>query len=240
MQNTFKNVRIQQTMIIFLGIITLMGSACKRTTESIPYEKRLSQIRTDNEKVRTFYQNATSPKERQRVDRELAPYLFERCMDLFDYWYGTPWDFNGITETPNKGKIACGYFVTTILRDLGFDVQRVKMAQQASEKIIKTLVSETYIKRFSGMSVKKFIGIVEEMGQGIYIVGLDTHVGFLVVHTEGVDFVHAARTGGRRVRSENPLKANVMVKSKYRIVGKILDNKELLQRWLQNEPFIVK
>ena len=27
---------------------------------------------------------------------------------LLPCWYGTPWDFNGITETPGQGKIACG------------------------------------------------------------------------------------------------------------------------------------
>jgi hypothetical protein len=29
-------------------------------------------------------------------------------------WIGTGWDFNGITEKPQQGSIACGYFVTTI------------------------------------------------------------------------------------------------------------------------------
>lgn len=233
-------MRIQNSIIILLCIISLINSSCYRKVESISYEERVAQIHIDNEKIRSFYKETTSKEERQRVDRELPPYLFERFIDLFDYWYGTPWDFNGITQTPQKGKIACGYFVTTILRDLGFEVERTKLAQQAAEKIIKTLVSETYIKRFSGMSTGKFVRLVEEMGQGIYIVGLDTHVGFLVVHTKGVDFVHAARTGGKRVRSENPLTANVLKKSKYRVVGKILDNKELLQKWLKNEPFVVK
>src|SRR4029453_1954809 len=49
---------------------------------------------------------------------------------LFVCWYGTAWDFNGITEEPGKGKIACGYFVTTILRDLGIPVKRYKHAQR--------------------------------------------------------------------------------------------------------------
>jgi hypothetical protein len=26
-------------------------------------------------------------------------------------WIGTAWDFNGISQTPQKGSIACGYFV---------------------------------------------------------------------------------------------------------------------------------
>ena len=34
---------------------------------------------------------------------------------IFPYWYGTDWDFNGTTQKPNEGKIACGYFVTCLL-----------------------------------------------------------------------------------------------------------------------------
>ena len=39
-------------------------------------------------------------------------------------WIGTKWDFNGITEVPQQGKIACGYFVTTVLRDAGLPAVR--------------------------------------------------------------------------------------------------------------------
>src|SRR5215212_694349 len=31
---------------------------------------------------------------------------------IIPYWIGTKWNFNGITEVPQKGSIACGYFVT--------------------------------------------------------------------------------------------------------------------------------
>ena len=38
------------------------------------------------------------------------------------YWIGTVWDFNGVTRTPKQGAIACGYFVTNVLTDLGFKI----------------------------------------------------------------------------------------------------------------------
>ena len=56
--------------------------------------------------------------------------------DIFPAWYGTTWDFNGISQTPGEGKIACGYFVSTCLRDAGFNVPRIRMAQQPSQRII--------------------------------------------------------------------------------------------------------
>jgi hypothetical protein len=50
--------------------------------------------------------------------------------DIIPHWYGTVWDFNGHTENPRKGTIACGYFVSTTLTDAGFEIDRYKMAQQ--------------------------------------------------------------------------------------------------------------
>ena len=61
------------------------------------------------------------------------------AQQIVPHWIGTPWDFNGITQSPGKGKIACGYFVTTVLRDAGVKINRVKMAQCASETKINSL-----------------------------------------------------------------------------------------------------
>ncbi|MFT7592013.1 MAG: hypothetical protein ACI9UJ_001942, partial [bacterium] len=58
--------------------------------------------------------------------------FIERALvnSVFHFWYGTSWDFNGYTKTPNKGTVACGYFVSTTLKHIGFNVNRYKLAQQ--------------------------------------------------------------------------------------------------------------
>jgi len=75
---------------------------------------------------------------------------------IFPYWYGTPWDFNGTTKRPNEGKIACGYFVTTTIQQMGFPINRIKLAQCASEEMIKNLVSKENIFRFSQIPFNTF------------------------------------------------------------------------------------
>ena len=67
--------------------------------------------------------------------------------ELLPAWDGTPWDFHGTSQAPREGKIACGYFVSTTLLHLGLQVERVRMAQQASELIVKSLVSTNPIRR---------------------------------------------------------------------------------------------
>ena len=70
--------------------------------------------------------------------------------DLFPAWYGTPWDFNGHVYYPHEGKIACGYFVSTTLKHIGFPLNRYRVAQQDATTIIKLLTSD--IKRFQSLS----------------------------------------------------------------------------------------
>lgn len=172
--------------------------------------------------------------ERYAMVEDVPSHLTERIeKELFPHWYETPYDFYGMTETPGKGKIACGYFVTTVLRDAGVPIERIKMAQAASEQMIKNLVDERYIKRFSQVPIRDFVYAIEDMGEGLYIVGLDTHTGFLTYDGITVRFIHAtARKGLRKVINEDALTSASLIGSKYRVVGKLTGDEDLMKRWL--------
>jgi hypothetical protein len=63
---------------------------------------------------------------------------------IIPYWFGTKWNFYGTTEVPRNGSIACGYFVTTVLRDAGLRINRIKLAQAASEEMMKSVCHKKY------------------------------------------------------------------------------------------------
>lgn len=149
-------------------------------------------------------------------------------------WLGTKWDFNGITEIPQKGKIACGYFVTTVLRDAGLPIERVKLAQCASEKLVTTLTQEKYIKRFSQVDMDDFMAYLKLNGFGLYIIGLDNHTGF--IFNDGLDiwFIHSSILGTRDVQKEKAATSSILQKSKYRVVGKISEDELLLDKWIKS------
>lgn len=114
---------------------------------------------------------------------EVSNYFFHLVNDsLTAYWNGTPWDFYGMTRTPQKGDIACGYFVTNTLADLGFRIQRVKLAQVVSGDMIKALCTD--IKTCNG--IKNFEAYMEKQPvNSVYIVGLDFHTGYIVKDAAG-------------------------------------------------------
>jgi hypothetical protein len=147
-------------------------------------------------------------------------------------WIGTGWDFNGTTETPGKGKIACGYFVTTVLRDAGQPLSRVKLAQCASEQMITKLVQPKYIRRFRHIPINDFLSSVSSQGPGLYLVGLDNHTGF--IHHDGLNiyFIHSTFLGTRNVQKELAEHSPILKQSRYRILGKISSDEAVLQRWI--------
>jgi hypothetical protein len=112
--------------------------------------------------------------------------------EMLPAWNGTTWAFHGTSQTPRQGEIACGYFVTTTLLHLGMQVDRVQLAQQASELIAKSLVAPQPVRRTSDLEIDAFLAKVRASGAGIYIVGLDNHVGFVVVDGPDTWFHHAA------------------------------------------------
>lgn len=148
------------------------------------------------------------------------------------YWYGTRWSFQGTTQTPGEGSIACGYFVTTVLEDLGVSLDRNGLAQLPSEQMIKDLVSEKDIQRFNHTTINAFINSIKNSGRGLYIVGLDTHTGFVLNDDSGVWFIHASGSFPFCVVKQEALKAKILAESKYRVLGKLTDNELFMKKYL--------
>ena len=147
-------------------------------------------------------------------------------------WIGTAWDFNGITEKPQDGSIACGYFVTTVLRDAGLNLARIKLAQCASEQMIVTLVQPKYIQRFSNVPMGNFVQAILDKGFGLYIVGLDNHTGFIYNNGKDIYFIHSTFIGTRNVQKEKASESWILEKSKYKVLGKISSDEKILERWI--------
>ena len=97
-----------------------------------------------------------------------------------------------------------------------------------------TLVPESRIARFRRVSLDRFVHEVARRGDGLYVVGLDRHVGFLVVEGGDVFFHHASSSAGAVVR-ERALVSGALARSSYRVVGKLFDD-ALVDAWLTGRP----
>jgi len=77
------------------------------------YKDVVAKFEAERVNLGLRYQQATSSAQQAEVIAEartiVTGFIYK---EIFPSWYGTPWNFNGTTEVPQQGKIACGYFVS--------------------------------------------------------------------------------------------------------------------------------
>lgn len=199
------------------------------------YESTKQSVKTKKSQLSTQFKNTHS---KQSVLIESREYLITiLSTQVFPAWYGTRWGFYGMSRVPQQGEIACGTFVVFTLQDVGFDIP-TRMAAEPSENIIKNLIEEKYIKRFPNqVPMASIVDYLKSQGEGLYLVGLDNHVGFIVYRNNDMQFVHSNYYKDyNQVVSQPILAHSPLVNSKYRIIGKLLNDK-MLEKWLTNQTF---
>lgn len=214
--------------------------AAQRTVDPNTYKDVLAKLEAERRKLGSRYQTASPAERTALIAAARAVVTRSIYEDVFPAWYGTGWDFNGTSEVPQQGKIACGYFVSTVLRDAGYKVERVRLAQQASENIILSLTTAPFVRRFRRVAIGDFVNAVRELGPGIYIVGLDVHVGFIVNTGDEVYFVHSSYVEPYTVIREKAIESRILAGSNYRVLGNILADDELISTWLTGKAIATK
>lgn len=196
--------------IAFFILIILTIFACKKQEKSqtrqniptkevtIPYPEFKKQI------------NAKSSVEKKA-------YFFNYINnDVPKYWEETIWSFNGTSQIPKNGSIACGYFVTNILSDYGFKINRIRLAQQASSVMIKELCTEIHY--FATVEeLEKYV--LSKNEKQIYIVGLDFHTGFIIRDVKEVYFLHSNYIKNKGVVKEIAKNSQALNQSKSFMIG---------------------
>lgn len=124
---------------------------------------------------------------------------------LLPAWLGTRWAFNGTADEPLAPEgIACGYFVATTLQHVGLRLEsRRRFGQSPALTIARSLIppGPSHHRVFS-VPASALEQKVRSFGDGVHLLGLDVHVGFLVVDADTVRVVHSSYTGKRTVVSE--------------------------------------
>lgn len=169
------------------------------------------------------------------LDSISSVFSSELLNDIIPYWYGTTWNFNGYTAKPNEGSIACGYFVSTTLRDMGLNINRFKLAQQGPENEAISIS----IDRNSMLIIneKDLSEELPHLNSGLYFVGLDNHVGYLYKNGDELYFLHSNYIEGL-VMIENIKFSRAFVSSIYYIVP-ISNNRILAEKWLSQHEILI-
>jgi hypothetical protein len=205
------------------------------------YKQLIAKLEAERSALAFRYHQASSTAQQAEIIAQARTVVTRSIYaEIFPAWYGTVWDFNGTTEVPQEGKIACGYFVSTVLRDAGWKVQRAQLAQQASENIILSLTTNDYVQRFRKVSITEFVKAVKKWGTGIYVVGLDIHTGFIVNTGAEVYFIHSSYVEPYMVVREKANESKILAASNYRVLGKLTADDLLIEKWLLSKEIVTR
>ncbi len=204
------------------------------------YKNLKNEILLKRTDLKNLYSAAKDSLEKQKII-DSARYVFTDFLlnEIIPHWYGTEWDFNGYTNTPNKGVIACGYFVSTTLKHTGLNIDRYKLAQQAPHNEAKTFEPDSNLlifntdTLFGTNEINEFYArFGKTLKPGLYFVGLDSHVGYLLIKNNKAYFIHSNYIDGY-VMTENIFYSDAFGSSVYYIAD-ITYNDELIKKWLLN------
>jgi hypothetical protein len=169
--------------------------------------------------------------------RALEQRLLDRLDRLLLAWKGSRWGLGSPqSTTPGKGKTNCGLFVAVVLRDAGFRLPIWKFNRQLSYHAIASLSPPHARRYFRHTPMKDFLADVHRLGPGLYVIGLDFHIGFLRLYPDarGLRFIHSSYVT-HQVTDEPASTAVPIVTSRLRTVGKILQP-NMLRAWLKRAP----
>jgi hypothetical protein len=183
------------------------------------YQEVISQIKLDR---RSLLKNKVS------IDSCKAYFLDAFEYDVFPHWVGTTWDYNGYTNVPGEGKlVACGYFVSTPLKHMGFNWNRFKLAQMYSKKIAETLCAD--VTKYTNQG--EMISEINKRDNNLYIVGLDSHVGMILKSDSGTWFVHSNYYGNKGPDKEIAMLSQALDDSGTYYLGTFTTS-ENISKWL--------
>jgi len=198
------------------------------------YKTIISKIKNTKTYFKTLYSN----NKNKAIDSASKYLHYKLINDIIPHWYDTSWDFNGHTNVPNDGLIACGYFVSTTLKHLGFNLNRYKMAQQAGLYEAIALQPKNKLKTYSN---KTFSELKEKLNaiytDGIYFVGLDNHVGYVLIKDKDIYFIHSSYCDNKVVIEL--AETSPCFRSNLYVFAEITTNDDLIKKWIFNEALVI-
>lgn len=231
-----------ETLVIPQKVMEIPIGTEKNESKNIIHNLEQLRIIEESKNYKTVKQEILTERNQLgslELDMDSIGTIFKRSLlnKIIPFWEGTEWSFEGHTSKPKLGKIACGYFVSTTLQDIGLNLNRYRLAQQSPINEAKSLAISTEIKEYNeSTELKNISAIKEELKDGIHFIGFDqSHVGYNLKQNEDLYLIHSNYINAEGVEIERINESEVFKSySKYYIV-ELSTNEDLLNHWKNNK-----
>lgn len=223
-----------KSLIILLLPLLLSAYELNHIPDSITYLQKRTELADQKSSLQKRY-NAGS------VTLDSVGKYYEQMLvsELIPYWYGVEWTFEGHTDHPDSSSVACGYFVSTTMKHLGFKLNRYRMAQQSALNELRSIVSDRkeILSFVRGDSL--IVNIKSKLEDGVYLLGLDCHVGYLLKRDELLYFIHSNYLFPMMVVFEEAQLSEAFLNSNRYYIAPISNNNWLMKQWILGKTITV-
>jgi hypothetical protein len=214
--------------------------AAARASEPADFEATLAAIEGERRRLAGLYAAADGEEKKAALRAEARAYVRAAIVrEIFPAWFGMSWGLgaNSTADRPHAPgmTVACGYFVSSVLENAGLRLgTRFTYAQAPALHVQKTLAPGD-LHRYFSISGQALADKIAGLGEGLYIIGLANHIGFVVVDAAGVRLVHASYTGDQVVISEPLATAQAIADSRPKgyFVTPVMHDERLADLWLR-------
>jgi hypothetical protein len=226
--------------------LVVLVAAPSAASAGTTFDEVLRKIEGRRNELAQRYRGATDDRARAQIRAEARAFLEATIVsDIFPAWLGTPWGTgaNSTACVPHEpGKVVgCSYFLTAVLQNAGLRLEsRARFAQAPSLWIQRALLPPAaHVVRFGSLPAPELRRRIAALGDGLYVVGLNYHVGFLVVRGDAVDVVHANYDVANPVVVREPLETSFVIAASRDagyFVSPLFRDDRILELWLTGEP----
>jgi hypothetical protein len=214
--------------------------------DSSGFERITAEIETARRDFHRKWMGASSGHGRNVVRREARQYLVWAIVEqIVPAWLGMPWTMAVIQDglkpdaafpfEAGKG-ISCSWFLVSVLRNAGlrFQSPRAFAGSIAVQFQYALAPRDADIHRFFNVSPDRLAKKIAALGEGLYVIGLNCHIGFVYVRGDRVEILHSSYITPARVVVEPVAQSPVIAASEKAgyLVSPIFQDTRLIDHWL--------
>ena len=209
------------------------------------YAAFVEQVAARRSELNTRFAAARGGRARAAIRDEARRYIVDTLESrVFPAWMGMP-SAGGPQATasmPHQAGmyISCSYFLTAALQNAGLVLEsRARFAQAPAAWIERALLPPGgQIHRYGNVTPEELERRLVELGEGLYVVGLDIHVGFIVVRDGRAWFVHSSYTPPGTVVREPVVTSEAIALSRRKgyWISPLFRDDRIVELWLRRQP----
>ncbi|MCP4680362.1 MAG: hypothetical protein GY854_33725 [Deltaproteobacteria bacterium] len=231
---------------ILFAPLSLLAQQADVDKQKDAYVALLEKIEDKRSSLYTRFKKAKGFDAKNKVRQEAQSFVVRAIVeDIIPKWLGMPWTLAVIKDglKPNaaypfeKGRgISCSWFMVSVLRSVGLRfVNKRDFADTISIHFQYAMSPRKKdIHRYFNTSPDHLEEKLKKLDNGLYVIGLNCHIGFLHITDGRVNFLHSSYTSPQQVVIEPLAKSEAIVLSESAgyVVSPLFQDTRLVDYWL--------